>query len=526
MKKRTSGLLALLLALILCLGATTSALALGDTVRWGVYSSPKGWFHTGIYTDLYDSYVMQLTNSPLIVQDETAAELTFKPYLAESWELSEDSLELTFHLRQNVKWHDGVPFTADDVVFHFSSLCDARLNSSRYGTIMAPVKGAAEYYAYTEALMNGKAEGLTPVEGVEGVVKIDDYTVKFVYNEPYPPAMTVFAGFGVFAKHIWEQYPIETWRECDALSTPIGTGPYKFVKYEQDQYVEFTANEDYFLGAPKIKTFIYRIVNQDTAQIDLINGDLDIVSMISNPKNSSLQIYTDNGMKVVEFADAGYQYMNIYTRDPKFSDVRVRQALAYAVNRQGIVDSLLDGHGIVLDAPMIASSWAYPKREEGVLNPYEYSPEKAKELLAEAGWTDTNGDGWLDKDGKKFETSLIFPVGNKVREQSAPVIAQCLKDVGIDCTLESMDFNTLSPRMVTGTDFELGLIGLSINADPDVFTYFHSSEADKGNFNMARYENPELDKLIEASRVETDAAKRKDLFYQINTILNNDLPFL
>ncbi len=526
MKKLTAGLLALILALSLCFSVTTSAFALGDTVRWGVYSSPKGWFHAGIYTDMYDFYVMQLTQSPLILQDETSSELAYKPYLAEKWSFSDDNLELTFQLRQNVKWHDGVPFTADDVVFHFTSLCDSRLNSSRYGVIMAPVKGAEEYRAYTEALAAGKAEGMTPVENVEGIVKVDDYTVKFIYKAPYAAALSTFAVHPLSAKHIWEQYPIETWRESAALGTPIGTGPYKFVKYEQDQYVEFTANEDYFLGAPKIKTFIYRIVNQDTAQIDLINGDLDIVSMISNLKNSSLQVYADNGMKVVEFADAGYQYMNIYNRDPKFSDVRVRQALAHAVNRQGIVDSLLDGHGIVLDAPMIASSWAYPKREEGILNPYEYSPEKAKELLAEAGWTDTDGDGWLDKDGQKFVTSLIFPVGNKVREQSAPVIAQCLKDVGIDCTMESMDFNTLSPRMVTGTDFELGLIGLSINADPDVFTYFHSSEADKGNFNMARYENPELDTLIEASRTEMDAAKRKDLFYQINTILNRDLPFL
>jgi peptide/nickel transport system substrate-binding protein len=526
MKKSIAGLLALVLALTLCLSVTTSALAAGDTVRWGVYSSPKGWFHAGIYTDMYDFYVMQLTQSPLILQDETSSEIAYKPILAESWEFSPDNLELTFHLRQNAKWHDGVPFSADDVVFHFTSLCDARLNSSRYGTIMQPVKGAAEYKAYTQAIADGKTEGLTPVESVSGIVKVDDYTVKFIYSAPYAAALSTFAAHPLSAKHIWEPIPIETWRESPALGTPIGTGPYKFVKYEQDQYVELTANEDYFLGAPKIKTFIYRVVNQDTAQIDLINGDLDIVSMISNPKNESLKIYTDNGMKVVEFANAGYQYMNIYTRDPKYSDVRVRQALAYAINRQGMVDSLLDGHGIVLDAPMIASSWAYPKREEGILNPYEYNPEKAKELLKEAGWTDTDGDGFVDKDGQKFVTSLIFPTGNKVREQSAPVIAQCLKDVGIECALESMDFNSLSGRMVKGTDFELGLIGLSISADPDVFTYFHSSEADTGNFNMARYANPEMDKLIEASRVEMDPAKRKDLFYQINTILNNDLPFL
>jgi peptide/nickel transport system substrate-binding protein len=231
-------------------------------------------------------------------------------------------------------------------------------------------------------------------------------------------------------------------------------------------------------------------------------------------------------MLLQEKPDAGYQYMNIYQRDPKYSDVRVRQALAYAIDRQAIVDNLLDGHGVVLDAPMIATSWAYPKREEGLLNPYDYNPEKAKELLAEAGWVDTDGDGLLDKDGIPFKTELIFPVGNKIREQSAPIIAQYLKLIGIECALESMDFNSLSPRMVAGTDFELGLIGLSIASDPDVFTYFHSSEADKGNFNMARYEDAEMDALIEASASEMDAAARKEIFYAINTKLNNDLPFL
>ena len=519
-------LLAISLALVLVLSLAPSALALGDTVRWGVYSSPKGWFHYGIYTDMYDSYVMQLSQSTLFLLDEAAEQESYLPVLAESWSFSEDGTLLTLNLRKDVKWHDGVPFTADDIVFQLNAICDGRLNSSRYGSVLINVKGAKEYYAYTTALANGEAEGLEVVESVEGFTKLDDYSLTIEYAQPYAGAMATLADMLFSPKHIWEPIPIEEWRTAPELGTPIGTGPYKFVKYEQDQYVEFVANEDYFNGKPKIETFIYKIVNQDTAQIELINGDLDVVAMISNVRNDSLKIYTDAGMEVIEFADAGYQYMNMYTRDEKLSDVRVRQAICYAIDRQGIVDNLMDGHGVVLDAPTISTSWAYPKREEGILNPYAFDIEKAKELLAEAGWTDTDGDGFVDKDGVKFTTSLIFPVGNKIREQSAPIIAQGLKMAGIDCTLESMDFNTLSPRMVTGTDFEMGLIGLSINSDPDVFTYFHSSEADTGNFNMARYENPEMDRLIEASQVEMDTAKRKEIFYDIFTILNHDLPFI
>ncbi|MDR1263498.1 MAG: peptide-binding protein [Oscillospiraceae bacterium] len=520
--------IAFFLILMLTLGISVSALALGDTLRWGVYSAPKGWFHPAIYTDMYDAYILMLTYSPLVIQDESSEEISFIPQLAESWNVSEDGLSLTFYLRKDVKWHDGVPFTADDVVFNYTAMCDARVNSTGYGDKMLSIKGAIEYNEYTTALMNGEAEGLTPVEGVEGIVKEDDYTVTFIYSEPYAPALVKFADSRavITPKHIWENIPFEQWRSSPELGAPVGTGPYKFVKYEQDQYTEFVRNEDYFGQVPAIEHFIYKVVNQDTAQAELLSGDLDVVSMISDVREESLKVYTDAGMIVVEKADAGYQYMNINLRDPKLSDVRVRQAIAYAIDRQAIVDNLLNGHGIVLDAPMIASSWAYPKREEGILNPYDYDLDKAKELLAEAGWTDTDGDGFVDKDGQKFAVSLIFPVGNKVREQSAPIIAQYLKIAGIDCSLEAMDFNSLSPRMVTGTDFELGLIGLSIGSDPDVFSYFHSSEADKGNFNMARYEDADMDALIEASQQEMDPAKRKEIFYEINTKLNYDLPFL
>ena len=504
--------LSLVLALALALSVCSSALAAGDTVRWGVYSAPKGWFNSALYTDMYDYYVLQLTQNTLIELDEESSELAFKGKLAKSYEVSEDGTEITFYLRDDVNWHDGEKFTADDVVWFYTAMVDGKVNAS-HASYFLPLKGAQDYF-------DGKADS------VAGIEKIDDYTVKFSYDEPFAPALTYFAAIPVMAKHIWENIPGEDWFSAEALRTPVGTGPYKFVEYVQDQYVTLTANEDYFEGAPKIKNFVYRVVNEDTAQIELKNGDLDVVSMISTLKDDDLKLYTDNGLDLLEFADAGYQLMNINNRDEKYADVRVRQALAYAINRQGIVDNLIDGHGLVVNAPMIASSWAYPQPEENILNPYEYNPEKAKELLAEAGWVDTDNDGIVDKDGVPFKTSLIYPTGNKVRENSAPIIKQCLAQVGIDCELESMDFNSLSGRMVKGCDFELGLIGLSIEADPDVFNYYHSSQADLGNFNFSRYENPELDALIELSRVQMDPAERKATFYEINTILNRDVTTL
>ena len=369
--KNWKRLIVTVLALILCFSVSTSALALGDTLRWGVYSAPGGLFLAGIYQTMYDRYVMELTCDPLMFLDESTDEESYLPRLATSWDISEDGLTYTFHLAEGVTWHDGEPFTADDVAFDLVTQCDGRLNASGYVSTFSKIVGAPEYFAYTEALGKGEADGMDVVETVSGVQVIDEHTVSVTLSEIYAPFLSAgLNAFFIYPKHIWENIPVEEWRTCDQLHTPIGTGAYKFVKYEQDQYVEMVANEDYFLGAPKIKNFIYKIVNQDTAQVELINGDLDVVSMISNPTKEVMDNYTNNNMNVIEFADAGYQYMIYNTQLDKLSNPKVREAITTAINRQGIVDSLLAGHGAVMDAPIFHDSWAYPDD----LNPHTYDP--------------------------------------------------------------------------------------------------------------------------------------------------------
>ncbi|MDO4357682.1 MAG: ABC transporter substrate-binding protein [Clostridia bacterium] len=510
------------LALVLCFAMSTSALALGDTLRWGVYSAPNGLFMYGLYTTMYDLYVLQLTQDPLFYLDESASEESYLPRLAESWDVSEDGLSYTFHLVEGVKWHDGEPFTAEDVAFTFISQCDARMASVNYVSTFSKIVGAPEYYAYTDALNNGEADGMDPVESVEGIQVVDDYTISVTLSETYAPFMSALSGACIFPKHIWESTPIGEWRTSELLKTPVGTGAYKFVKYEQDQYVEFTANEDYFLGAPKIKTFIYKIVNQDTAQVELINGDLDIVSMISNPTEEVMNTYADNGMNVVEFADSGYQYMPFNTQLEKLADPRIRQGITMAINRQGIVDSLLNGHGDIMNAPMYRGSWGYPDD----LNTYDYDPEAAKALLAEAGVEDTNGDGKLDFNGEQYTLELLCPTGNKVREQTAVVVQQCLAQIGIDVTVNTMEFNTMLERAVYDDDFEIFLLGLSVSLDPSsVYTCFSSeNQFVDGTNNVSRWALPELDELMKQGTQTVDAAERKEIYNQIAHILNENLP--
>lgn len=170
---------------------------------------------------------MQLTGDPLLWLDDQAGEETYLPRLATGWEISEDMLTYTFHLAEGVTWHDDAPFTAEDVAFDFTTQCDARLNASGYVANWSKIEGAPAYFAYTDALAKGAAEGMAPVEGVSGIRVIDEYTVSITLSEVYAPFLSgALNGFILYPKHIWEQIPVADWSTCDQLQTPVGTGAY------------------------------------------------------------------------------------------------------------------------------------------------------------------------------------------------------------------------------------------------------------------------------------------------------------
>ncbi len=520
MKKK---ILAFAVAMFLCLTCCADALALGDTLRWGINSSPDGKFLSGLNTSLYDSYVMQLTGDPLFWFDDLAEEEAYLPRLAESWEISEDMLTYTFHLARGVRWYDGEPFTARDVAFDLTTQCDARLNASGYVANWSKIEGAPEYHAYTEALARGEADGLTPVSGVSGVRVIDDFTISITLSEVYAPFLSgALNGFIIYPKHVWERIPVDEWSASDQLQYPIGTGAYRIERYEQDQYVTFVANEDYFLGAPKIRHFVYKIVNEDTAQVELINGELDVISMLSTPTDESMRTYTDNGIEITEFSYTGYVCMFYNTQLEKLGNAKIRQGIATAINRRGIVENLLNNHGCVMDAPIFYDSWAYPDD----LNPYTYDPEAALALLAEGGVADVNGDGKLEWNGEPYALSILCPSGNKVREQAAVVIQQNLTEIGIDVTLELLEFNTVMERSYYDDDFEMALIGLTTGLDPyTVYSAFCTeNQLVNGTANRSRWAMPELDELMIAGTRTTDIAERAQIYYEVAHILNENQP--
>lgn len=482
---------------------TSSTPKEGGTVKYAIWSSPKGVFNSSIYDDIYDGRVNQLIFSTLVNLDE---KYNYTPGLADSYEVSPDNLTVTFKLNEKAKWHDGQPFTADDVAFTFTTICDPSYTGPRFGEV-DKIAGAQDYH-------DKKADK------VSGIKVIDTHTISFTYSEIFAPALANFAARGIIAKHIWEKVPVKDWaKQTDLLKNPVGTGPFKLTKFVPDQQVELSKNESYFLGAPHLDKFILKVSNKETAQSELASGDLDI-AMLDSIKKRDMDVYKDAGIEVLEYSGNAYQFMSMNNKKDTFKDKKVRQAVMYAINRKAMVDMLLEGHGNVLNTPLVYSNYAYPK--EG-LNDYAYNVEKAKQLLKEAGWENKNGV--LEKDGKQFKVTLKYPVGNKMREQSAPIIQQNLKDVGIDAQLVSMDFASLKKQVIDDQDFDMCLLGFSLEVDPaDAKSYWSSTVATKGGWNMGGFINEKSDELLDEGAKYLEQDKRKSIYNEWAKLMNTEVP--
>lgn len=485
---------------------STNQSSSGESVlRYAVEGSPKGLFSPLLANTTYDNNVNNLVYSPLVLLDENN---DFKPGLAEKYEFSADNLTLTFNLRKDVKWHDGEEFTADDVVFTFTSIADPKYTGSRFNEI-SKIVGAQDYH-------DGKADSIS------GIKVIDKNTISFTYTKVYAPALSNFSQRGIIPKHIWSKVDIANWdKQTDLLNKPIGTGPFKFSDFKADQYVELLKNDNYFGGTPKIDKFIFKVTNTETELSELAKGDLDVVDLTS-AKEEDLKTLKDAGIKIEEKPSANYQFMTMNNNREFFKDKKVRQAITYAINRKGMVDSLLGEHGQAINTPISLAGWAYP---ESGLNSYDYSAEKAKELLKEAGWV--NNNGVLEKDGKKFEVDLMVPTGNKVREQSAPIIQQNLKDIGITVNISTMDVASAMAKTKGEGDYDMGLLGFTLEVDPgDADRYWSSKIANGSQFNFSNFINTQSDELIEKGVTTIDRNERKEIYAKWGQILNEEVPYV
>lgn len=411
--------------------------------------------------------------------------------LAESFEASPDCRVITFHLRKGVRWHDGRPFTAEDVRFTYEVMINPQ--------VATPYSG--------------------DFERIESLEILDPYTVRVRYREPFAPGVASW-GMGILPRHLLEGEEINTTK---FNRQPIGTGPYKFQEWIPGQRIVLVANDDYFEGRPHIDRYIYRII-PDTATmfLELQSGGIDTMGLrpVQYQRQTHTRLFRKNFNKF-RYPAFAYTYLGYNLKDPRFQDPRVRRAIAHAIDKKAIIEGVLLGLGRPATGPFPPESWAYNPQ----VKDYVYDPEKAKHLLEAAGWKDRDGDGILEKDGRPFEFTLMTNQGNRERAKVAELIQQFLARVGIRVHIKIVEWQAFLHEFIDKRRFEAIILGWSLGRDPDVYDIWHSSKTREGEFNFISYQNPEVDRLLEEGRRTCDQQRRKEIYWKIHEILAQDQPY-
>ncbi|MFC1571099.1 peptide-binding protein [Candidatus Margulisiibacteriota bacterium] len=402
------------------------------------------------------------------------------PDLAKSWKVSEDGKVWTFYLRKDVKWHDGQPFTAEDVVFTFNSILNTKVNSVRRSDYIIdgePIKFKAP----------------------------DKHTVQAILPKPFAPFL-VRSGMSVIPAHILKGKDINT---AKFNRKPIGTGPFMFKEWVTGDHVTVVRNPNYYLGQAKLAEIIFKVIPDANATLVALEaGEVDEAGI---PPKDYKRMKTLKSINVFEFDSLVYTYLGFNQSNPKFADKRVRQALAYATNKDQIVKLIFKGLASPAYAPSSPVSWAYSDK----VAKYPYNPEKAKRLLKEA-------------DVENLEFTILVNQGNKEREKAAIILQQQYKKVGVKVKIRVMEWSALLKIVNAPTDpkdFDAVIMGWSLGLDPDGYSIWHSSQYPRG-FNFIKYVNKEADKLLESGRTTMDKNERKKIYAKLWQVIADDQPYL
>lgn len=467
-----------------------------DTIIMAL-TDPAGAFTPYFHQSGYDGNVSSLLYAPLVTTDDKGLPA---PNLAESWDLSKDQRTYTFHLHKDLKFSDGSPLTADDVAFTWTILHDKSYdNDSLIPTL--GIVGGDDYKA-------GKATTIS------GIKVIDPQTISVTIAKPNATALLTLGSDVLSKAYYGKDYKFGELEYIKKLhQTPLGNGPYVLTKFIPGQEVRFTANENYFKGAPKTKNFIYKTSEGDTWQY-VETGEIDFASFSATQENID-KLKSLGFVDILPYTPSTYSFLQANLEHEALKDKKVRQAIAYGLDRQSIYVDANQGAGEIANIPAAPISWAYTT--DGI-NPYAYSAEKANQLLDEAGWV-AGADGIREKDGQKL---TLHYLGSKSPQTDIfiAVATENFKAIGVDFQPEVFaDFNSLASK-VEGGDYDLASFSTPMLTDPsDGLVQFLDGEI-KG------YDNPEFVKLYNEALATNDIEQRKKIYADIFKLLNDDLPVI
>ncbi len=424
--------------------------------------------------------------------DFAAGPPSFEPQLAERWEFSPDRKTLTFHLRENAVWSDGVPVTADDVRWTWQ-------------VHTHPDVG------YVEAAAK---ERITDVEVV------DRKTVRFHFREVYGKQFLEANEGVILPRHAWGKLPLPRWRaSADWFRENLVTsGPYVLASWTPQQELVFARNPRFYDPAlPYLDRVVIRVVPDQAAMMaQLQNGGLDFVTGLSSQDVPAVR--ADPSLQLIAYPYRLFVVIAWNLKDPRFASPAVRRALAMAIDREGLVDALWGEFARVGSSPIVEGVWA----RNPAVRPLPYDPAAARRILAENGWRDNDGDGVLDKDGRPFRFELSTNTGNRQREDATVMIQEQLRRIGVAVEPRVLEFHSLMDQLDDGS-YHATVAGFGMDTSLDLTSIFHSrSIADANNY--ARYRNPEVDRLIERVLRYPEIGQARDDLHRIQQIVHDEQP--
>jgi len=401
--------------------------------------------------------------------------------LAKSYQFT-DETTLIVKLKQNVKWHDGAKFTAQDVLF-------------TYNTILSP------------KVFTPQSDSFKKVKSLE---IIDDFTIKIKYKEPYFKALNIWMG-GILPYHILKD-------EKDIMRSkfnknPIGTGSYKLKTFKISSDIKLEAFDDYFEGRAKIDQILYKFLpDPTTAFLMLKQNMLDIGGLTPIQVDRQIDEKFKKDYKIIEKPSFGYTYMGFNLKKEKFKNKKIREALSLALDRKQMVDILFFGHGKVCNGPFLPGTFAYnedaPKAVQNI--------KKAKQLLKELGYDENH----------PFEFELVTNANNSIRVNAAQIMQYQLQKVGVKMSIRVMEWQAFLNTIVHPRNFDAILLGWGLSLMPDAYSIWHSKSDKKGGFNLVGYHNSEVDRLIDLGSKTVDLEKLAVIYKKIFKLISQDYPYL
>jgi ABC-type transport system substrate-binding protein len=440
--------------------------------------------------------IQHLKTDPLVDKKRLAA------YAKEYLPAIEHNPVIIFHLRPGVRFHDGHIFDAGDVRFTYEAIMDPKNLSPR----------TADY------------------EPIKGVEVIDPLTVRIVYKRLYSPALGTW-GMGILPEHILNQEALKkeaerlgkdpdkfSMRQSEFDRHPMGCGPFVFKEWKSDQFIDLDRFEDYWEGSPHYKRYVMRIIpDLLTQEMEFYAGTLDSYQVQPHQVE---RLKKDPRFQSFSGTSFGYTYIGYNMRRAPFNDVRVRRALGMAIDVNKIIDYVLYNQGERITGPFPKQTDYYDHK----VQPLPYDPKGALDLLKEAGWL-RNGEGWLEKDGKRLEFTLITNSGNDLRKAILAIAQDGWKQIGVNVRTDILEWSVFIQERVHKLDFDALILGWVMGIDPDLYQIWYSSQTHPYQLNFVGFENREADDLIIKIRQEYDFEKQVEFCHRLHKIIAREQPY-